>query len=417
MILKDVFNLCCDIQKSDEGEIVFREMESCVLCIKDPSMIKEITGNSKSEPFVLRCISEKKVSGKIIVEGEIRGKKYPLVVCNNNQYIFLFNPLEVIEYYRDERGEYNNKIPVFLRLPFNIDALPENIKTFIGNHISRKENKEAYAKIDQISIVDLLYLIINYCYKSDNKMQKCLSYPKKKKYAVLLSHDIESNKIQNNVKEIIAIEEKYDLKSTSFFVTNSFKINNVLLEYIVESGNEVACHGYLHDMKLIYLSSFARRKRFVLMKERLADYNVVGFRSPAWLRCDEMFEELSEFFIYDSSMLDYDRFSYSYQWTGRDGCHTVFPFKRDKILEIPVTILPELPVLLKLNINMLQFWKMKIDLIKNIGGVIHIMFHPGKYGQTKKKEFCELFEYILDGEYCNCTLKEFAMFWNQNVLR
>lgn len=106
------------------------------------------------------------------------------------------------------------------------------------------------------------------------------------------------------------------------------------------------------------------------------NYGIKGFRSPSWLRSKKLFGVLQDYFDYDSSIPDVDYMSPA----GIGGCCSVFPFRIGKLVELPTTIpyeFPEQSGITRQGLN--DFWKIKIEWIKNIGGLILVITHPDPY--------------------------------------
>jgi len=264
-----------------------------------------------------------------------------------------------------------------------------------------------------------------------------VSYPENKKFAVCLTHDIDVlylpkltsifesyksflkgqiitslnqfkpliNKKYNpwwNIKKIIEIEERYNAKSSFYFLTlekNEIDFNFTIDElepeitYIYDNGCEVGLHGgfgeYNNADKIV-----EKRKRL----EKILGKKVVGYRNHyIKFKTPDTWEILSKAgFLYDTT------FGYADCVGFRNGmCHPFKPYnlkteKEIDILEIPLVIM-DCTLFEYMHLEIDEAWKtikMLIDTVERYYGVITILWH-NTYMIDKKYE---LYEKILS--YC-----------------
>ncbi len=213
-------------------------------------------------------------------------------------------------------------------------------------------------------------------------------YPGNKKFAAVLTHDIESADGVNNINAFRTIERNYNIVSAWSLVSDLYAVQDKILYELIEEGCEIFSHGYMHDGRLPYLSSREIRWRLehlFLEKPWLREY-VKGFRSGQLLRSERLSKEISHVFDYDLTRPDTELYG-PYRRT--TGCCTVFPFRNSfGTIEMPLTIPQDyhlLKICKKTPGELLRIWNEKIDYIENLGGVAVFDIHPDSYisGNTK----------------------------------
>jgi hypothetical protein len=200
-------------------------------------------------------------------------------------------------------------------------------------------------------------------------------WPDGKKFAVVLTHDVEMQKGHDRCIELLDIEKKLGFKSSFNFVPERYAVSENLRKYITKNGFEVGVHGLNHDGKL-----FSNKKIFDLRAEKinryLKEWNAVGFRAPAMHHNLEWIKQLN--IEYDLSTFDTDPFE-----PQSDGVGTIFPFivKRNdddnnSYVELPYTLVQDFTVFVMMNENNLNIWKEKTKWIAKNGGMVLLNVHP-----------------------------------------
>jgi len=127
-------------------------------------------------------------------------------------------------------------------------------------------------------------------------------WPDHKRYALILTHDVDSQDGFRNIPRLQEIEAKFGLRSTWNIVAHHYRIDFPRLEQLVATGNEIGSHGYNHNNKLAYLTVDKMNRCLAECVKNLKDYHPKGFRSPSLCRTPRLFQQLAKFFIYDSSI-------------------------------------------------------------------------------------------------------------------
>ena len=225
-------------------------------------------------------------------------------------------------------------------------------------------------------------------------------YPNGNKWVLILTHDVETEEGLKYVPKLIELEKKYNLKSSFNIVPYKYKIDEGIINYIKESGNEIGIHGFNHDGKLYYSEKiFNKRAKYI--NEALKKYEAVGFRSPQMHRNLEWLQKLD--IEYDASCFDYDPFQ---PFPGGTG--SIWPFKAGKFLELPYTLPQDHVLFYVLGVKNIDIWKKKADWVIDNNGFVIVLTHPD-YLQEKEyiKWYEELLEYLKskEGGY-HCLARE-----------
>ena len=64
-------------------------------------------------------------------------------------------------------------------------------------------------------------------------------WPDNKKFALVLTHDVEKDAGQRKCKDLFAIEEKLGFRSCFYFVPERYNVSGELRQYLLDNGFEV----------------------------------------------------------------------------------------------------------------------------------------------------------------------------------
>ncbi len=234
-------------------------------------------------------------------------------------------------------------------------------------------------------------------------------FPNDYKNAIVLTHDVETEKGFEFIPKVIELEEKYNFKSSWNIIPHKYKINNDVLEEIRKKGHEIGIHGYNHDGKLYY-SKKIFDKRVPYINEAIEKYHAVGFRSPMVHRNLNWLQQLN--ILYDASCFDYDPFQ---PFPGGTG--SIWPFMAGKFIELPYTLPQDHIMFYVLKQKNISIWKNKIDWLVYNHGMILALIHPD---YLMEKEHFKLYEELLAylSELKNtwhCLPKEIATYFKKNI--
>lgn len=209
-----------------------------------------------------------------------------------------------------------------------------------------------------------------------------------------------------NFKDIIELEERYDAKSSFYFIATDrdvqrFRYNVEDIEsdigYIIDKGWEVGLHGGYYAVD----DPAAIRDEKVRL-ERLTGQDVVGYRNH-YLRLyiPQTWEILSKLgFYYDTTLGYNDAVGF------RNGmCHPFKPFNLDTsayidILQIPLVIMDG--TLFGSTKSYNEAWQMAkrlIDTVASCCGVLTLNWHSNSFGCPFRQSWPNIYREIL--EYCS----------------
>jgi hypothetical protein len=194
------------------------------------------------------------------------------------------------------------------------------------------------------------------------------NWPEGKRFASILTHDVESPAGVANVRRIIELEHRHGFASSWNFVAEWYRIEDGLFDHIRAAGGEIGLHAIRHDCKL-----FESRDNFEAELPAIHSYleawGAVGFRSPATHRNPDWMPELGA--LYDSSFPDTDPFE-----PQGGGCCSILPFFLGNLVELPITLLQDHTLWEILRQDTIDLWTDKSDWIIANGGLVNLITHP-----------------------------------------
>ncbi len=244
-------------------------------------------------------------------------------------------------------------------------------------------------------------------------------WPDGKKFALVLTHDVETAKGQDKVKQLAALEIELGFRSSFNFVPERYDVSPELRQWLIENGFEVGVHDLNHDGRL-----FSSAKQFLEgskpINRYLKEWNAKGFRAGAMHHNLEWIGHLDV--EYDASTFDTDPFE-----PQPDGIGTIFPFcvprKHGKpYVELPYTLAQDFTVFILFGEKTLGLWKTKLDWIVRHGGMALLNVHPdyidftgakpagGKYSIAKYRQFLANCLESYRGQYWNALPYDVARF-------
>src|SRR5438132_1381734 len=236
---------------------------------------------------------------------------------------------------------------------------------------------------------------------SERPPQDWPGWPEGKKFALVLTHDVEGAVGLEKCRALMELELKLGFRSSfNFIPEGSYKVATQLREDLLANGFEVGVHDLRHDGRL-----FASRHRFnrnaARINDYLRDWGAVGFRSGFMLHKLDWLHELD--IQYDASTFDTDPFEP--QPEGRD---TIFPFwvpepnsnhdspllnhqsqtangaSQKGYVELPYTLPQDSTLFFSLGEPTPAIWFRKLDWVAEHGGMALVNVHPDylNFGQA-----------------------------------
>lgn len=254
-------------------------------------------------------------------------------------------------------------------------------------------------------------------------------WPDGKRFAVLLAHDVETEKGLENVKPLVELEESFGFKSVFYFVPEKYRTPRELRDYLQDHGFEVGIHGLKHDGKL-YKSRTIFRKRAERINHYLKEWRVCGFRSPLMQHNLEWLHDLE--IEYDASTFDTDPFE-----PQPDAIQSIYPMwiyppagsgersRNDGYIEIPYTLPQDSTLFLLLENAGIDVWRKKANWLIEKGGLVNVTIHPdyidlrnngtvtGKYPLKLYTEFLKYLKNHFDGQFWQPTPAQLAVWFKK----
>ena len=225
-----------------------------------------------------------------------------------------------------------------------------------------------------------------------------------------------------NFKDILALEEHYDAKSSFYFMAENsgerdyaYRIEECesVLGNIVDSGSEVGLHGG-H-------TSYSSPEELKVKKgrmEKILNRKIIGYRNHYLLfQVPETWEYLHEAgFLYDTTLGYADCIGF------RNGmCYPFKPFnlktgKPIEILEIPLIIMDD-TFEQYMRLDFRRSWEMSkklIDTVAECHGVITLLWHNYSLLGNQRKFYEKILQYCAEKNAWMTSGEDIANLWNRN---
>src|SRR5436190_13509245 len=236
---------------------------------------------------------------------------------------------------------------------------------------------------------------------SERRPEGWPGWPENKKFALVLTHDVESAVGLRKCRKLMQLEMEAGFRSSFNFVPEGdYRVPPELREELAQNGFEIGIHDLKHDGRL-FESRREFNQRAARINHYLAEWGAVGFRSAFMLRELDWLHELD--IEYDASTFDTDPFE-----PEPEGCQTIFPFwvprptggsinhQRSTVnsssrgyIELPYTLPQDFTLFLLLCEKTTDIWRRKLDWIAEYGGMALIDTHPdymALVGSSQKTE-------------------------------
>jgi hypothetical protein len=252
-------------------------------------------------------------------------------------------------------------------------------------------------------------------------------WPDQKKFALILGHDVDTEKGHSRCIELMNIEEELGFRSSFNFVPEDYRVSQELRERLVKAGFEVGVHGLKHDGKL-FSSREVFERHASKINAYLKDWGAVGFYTPAMHRNIDWIAELD--IEYACSTFDTDPFEPQSNDVG-----TIFPlwiWNQEKIrgyIELPYTLPQDHCLFAILKEEDINIWVNKLDWIAAHGGMVRLNTHPDymnfdgaqdsleEYPASHYKSFLEHIKNNFEGQYWHVLPRDLARFWKKRIIK
>jgi peptidoglycan/xylan/chitin deacetylase (PgdA/CDA1 family) len=200
-------------------------------------------------------------------------------------------------------------------------------------------------------------------------------WPGGRSWALVLTHDVETDLGYRDMGLLRDIEREHGYKSSWNFVPLRYRVEDDVVRSLKDEGCEVGVHGLRHDGHDLE-SRRTLEQRLPAMRDYAKRWNAVGFRSPATQRHWELMPMLG--FDYDSSYSDTDPYE-----PQPGGCCTYLPYFNEKMVELPITMAQDHTLFAILQNPDATVWLRKARLLRERGGMVLILTHPDYAGDQR----------------------------------
>jgi hypothetical protein len=200
-------------------------------------------------------------------------------------------------------------------------------------------------------------------------------WPGGKRFAFVLTHDVEGQHGLDQVKKLVELERKQGFRSSfNLIPEGEYLPSKELRDWLVAEGFEVGVHDLRHDGSLFQSrANFDRQAASI--NRYLGEWKAVGFRSGFMFHDLDWIRGLDV--EYDASTFDTDPFE-----PQPESANTIFPFLipakngRPGYVELPYTLAQDSTLFILLQEPTADVWKRKLDWVAQKGGMALLNVHP-----------------------------------------
>jgi len=261
-------------------------------------------------------------------------------------------------------------------LPVPYTLAPERLKDFLMRKRGGKENLTFCDKLPLDALRFILVRAIEEILGEKLERKKWNG----KKYAFILTHDVDTREGLRRAKMLKKIEHKYDVPSAWYVPSKRYKLDADAIRELANHG-EVGAHDTKHDGKLNRLSRNALVERLREAKqilENIIGEKVEGFRAPLLQHNVKIIQALRDArYSYDTSIPTWE--PKHPNTMNSHGIGTVYPLTLEGVTEISVTLPQDQQLLHVLDLSpkeVISEWMKMIDVIKEISGLCTVLVHP-----------------------------------------
>ena len=291
--------------------------------------------------------------------------------------------------------------------------IPRRIQLLIRRQIVKRKEKR-YSHIWPID------------HKSSTPPKNWPGWPDGKNFALILSHDVDTQKGHDDIPKLLDVEERMGFRSSINIVPERYKVSSGLIKEIKARGFQVCVHGLHHDGKLFH-SRKIFNERAVKINQYIKEWNAIGFTSPSMHHKLEWMHILN--ILHSTSTFDTDPFE-----PQPDAIRTIFPFKvvnsrqtNGGYIELPYTLPQDHLLYIIMQHKNIDIWKKKLDWIVEKKGMALLNTHSDYMGfngpilsleEYPIEYFIEFLEYVkykYEGQYWHALPRDIVTFWAQNM--
>ncbi len=296
----------------------------------------------------------------------------PAITRRERDTYFAFDPLRSLQCILTEAYRAPRR-PLISRFRANIHWLPGPVRLWLHSKLLRPQApKGSFPNWPQEPAAEALGWLLSVALRNESDPHPLrpwpLTWPDGKSFALVVMHDLDTAASYASIRAVAQLESAYGVRSCFNVVARGYRHEKRLLFDLLDRGHEIGVHGDIHDNRLAFLRESEIRKRLDSCIPFIREFQVEGFRSPSLLSSPRLDEVLQDYFKWSSSTIDTDlpvaaRF-------GR-GVATVFPFRKQRLLEIPQTLpLDDRSLLLAWHgCPFVDSTVAKVEYVRSVGGV------------------------------------------------
>lgn len=257
--------------------------------------------------------------------------------------------------------------------------------------------------------------------KAGTKPAGWKGWPHNKKFAFVLTHDVDTVKGEERCLELMKLDMKAGFKSSFYFVPGRVRKSATIIPELKKNGFEVGVHGLYHNGKL-FKSRTKFQKSAVFINRFLSKWEAAGFRGDCMHRELNWLHDLN--ILYDASTFDVDPFE-----PQPDGVTTIFPFNVEgpisgkNYVELPYTLPQDFTLFVIMREKSINIWQKKLDWIAASGGMALLITHPDymNFGEKRLaideyradfyKDFLLYIKLKYDNQFWHALPSEIAEYW------
>lgn len=246
-------------------------------------------------------------------------------------------------------------------------------------------------------------------------------WPEKKKFALVLTHDVDVEKGQQKCLDLMKLEMGLGFRSSFNFVPLRYRVSSDIRRALEAQGFEVGVHGLYHDGKY-YQSEEKFAERAAKINHYIKEWKAVGYRAPSMDHKLDWFHKLD--IEYDASTFDTDPFE-----PHAVGAGTIYPFyvtddsSRKAYVELPYTLPQDFSLFVLMQEKNTEIWKKKLAWVIDRGGMVLMNTHPDymnfsnerpgneEYPSRYYEEFLRYIKTNYEGQYWHALPKDVTKFW------
>jgi hypothetical protein len=307
------------------------------------------------------------------------GRPWSAIWRDNNGSVFLpFDPAEVMQQFWSERYRQVGSSPMALRSRAAVlrsyylvrPALPRRLQLRLRRaftHVQARSSFPSWPIEDDLHAFYawLFGLLAGWV---GRPVPFIGPWPRGKSWALVLTHDVETNSGYRKLDLLRAPERQLGYRSSWNFVPLRYRVADDTIRALQAEGCEIGVHGLRHDGRDLG-SPRLLAKRLPVMREYANRWRAAGFRSPATQRHWEWMPRLG--FDYDSSYSDTDPYE-----PQPGGCCSYLPFFNENMVELPITLPQDHTLFSILQRPDAEIWIQKADFLRQRGAMVLVLTHP-----------------------------------------